>query len=170
MAYAKQCRKSRAQLFYCFKDALQRAQDHQEKQANRRRRNHKFKDGGQVLFSHSARPADKLRHSTSALLHCWNNTRQSPSVSSCRRSTRFTTFSTSISSDHTCDPQKHLVLAWRRLRTSHASKQTSCNSQIKPTDYCRLRLNTAANKRSTTTIPTVATVATITTPLLPYPL
>jgi len=71
-----------------------RAQDHLEKQANRRRRNHKFKVGDQVLLrginitipADSVRPADKLRH-------CWNYTRQSPSSTSCRRLTRFTTFS-----------------------------------------------------------------------------
>ena len=85
---------------------------------------HKFKVGDQVLLrttdiaipADSVRPADKL-HSTLALLHCWNNTRQSPSASSCRRSTRFTTFSMSISSDPTCDPQKRLVPARRHRRT-----------------------------------------------------
>jgi len=50
-------------------DALQRAQDHQEEQANKRRRDHKFKVGDQVLLratnitipADSVRPADKLR-------------------------------------------------------------------------------------------------------------
>ena len=50
-------------------DALQRAQDHQEEQANKRRRDHKFKVGDQVLLratnitipADSMGPADKLR-------------------------------------------------------------------------------------------------------------
>ncbi|GJJ71691.1 hypothetical protein EMPS_04048 [Entomortierella parvispora] len=50
-------------------DALQRAQDHQEEQANKRRRDRKFKVGDKVLLSaanitipaDSTRPADKLR-------------------------------------------------------------------------------------------------------------
>ena len=50
-------------------DALQRAQDHQEEQASKRRRDHKFKVGDQVLLratnitipADSIRPADKLR-------------------------------------------------------------------------------------------------------------
>ena len=49
-------------------DALQRAQDHQEEQANRRRRDHSFEVGDQVLLratnitipADSIRPADKL--------------------------------------------------------------------------------------------------------------
>ncbi|GJJ76346.1 hypothetical protein EMPS_08705 [Entomortierella parvispora] len=50
-------------------DALQRAQDHQEQQANKRRRDHKYKVGDKVLLratnitipADSIRPADKLR-------------------------------------------------------------------------------------------------------------
>lgn len=50
-------------------DALQRAQDHQEEQANKRRRNHKYKVGDKILLratnitipADSVRPADKLR-------------------------------------------------------------------------------------------------------------
>lgn len=50
-------------------DALQRAQDHQEEQANKRRRDHTFKVGDQVLLratnitipADSISPADKLR-------------------------------------------------------------------------------------------------------------
>ena len=50
-------------------DALQRAQDHQEAQANKRRRDHKYKVGDKILLratnitipADSVRPADKLR-------------------------------------------------------------------------------------------------------------
>ena len=50
-------------------DALQRAQDHQEEQANKRRRDHKYKVGDKILLratnitipADSVRPADKLR-------------------------------------------------------------------------------------------------------------
>ncbi|GJJ77575.1 hypothetical protein EMPS_09934 [Entomortierella parvispora] len=50
-------------------DALQRAQDHQEKQANKRRRDHRYMVGDKVLLratnitipADSVRPADNLR-------------------------------------------------------------------------------------------------------------
>ncbi|GJJ71552.1 hypothetical protein EMPS_03902 [Entomortierella parvispora] len=80
-------------------DALQRAQDHQEEQANKRRCNDKFKVGDKVLLSATniMIPADSTDqptncdHSTLGHSHCWNNTHQSPSALSYLPFTRSTT-------------------------------------------------------------------------------
>ena len=101
--------------------ALQRAQDHQEVQANKRRRDHKFKVGEQVLMratncycvppiSQSPPTASDQRGGcvlcTLAISHLWNSTHQSPLASSCLHSS---SSSMSTHSVITCHPQKHLV-------------------------------------------------------------
>jgi len=103
-------------------DALRRAQDHQEEQANRRRRDHKYKVGDKILLratnitipADSVRPADKLRPQ---FLGPLSNTHLLPSASSCHRSTRFTTSSMSILSVPIRRPLNHLALGLQHLRT-----------------------------------------------------
>jgi len=122
--------------------ALQRAQDHQEVQANKRRRDHKFKVGEQVLMratncycvppiSQSPPTASDQRInyvlSTLAPSHFWRSTHQSPSELNYPHSTRSTMSSMSTPSGTTCHRRKHLALESQRPQTpplSTARKST----------------------------------------------